>query len=197
MIELKESEISIVKKHLTGVEKAALAYSVTSNDDLAAGADILNRIKEGEKAMTTRKEEITRPLMDGLASARDLFRPFEAGFTAAKKIIKDKMQTWMDAEARRIAEEQRRIEARVLKGTMRSDTAAKKFEATGVAPTTAQGTTGKIITRTVTKFRIVNADIIPRPYLCPDMEAIKAAVIDRKQEVLGVEVYNERQIVSR
>lgn len=194
---ISSNELTTVKTHFTSVEAAANAYRITSNDDLAIGADLLSRVKEGEAALTARKEEITRPLMDGLASARDLFKPLENGYVSAKKTIKDKMLAWQEAEDSRVSLEKARLVARVNRGTMRADTAMNKIETIGSAPTSAQGAVGKISTRTILKVRITDEALLPREYLIPDLKLITDAVLRNKQVVPGVETYEEKSIVSR
>lgn len=183
-----EKELKEYKSQVSFVQKAADDLVVTSQKDLEKGAELLNAVIKVEKVITERKNAITKPLMASLASIRDLFKPLEAGPAEAKKTIKGKMLDYTVAEDERVEKEKARVEARVEKGTMRTDTAIKKLEDIGDAP--------KTNLRKVTKVRIVDETLIPREYLIPDMQKIQEAVLKQKLIVPGVEIYEEKSIVG-
>src|SRR6185295_4710236 len=116
-----------IQKKVSSVGKAASEYSITTADDLKVGADLLHSIKEVKKALTTRKEEITRPLMQSLASTRDLFKPYEQQYVEAESVVKEKMVTFQTEEEERIEAKKASITARVEKGTMKAETAMEKL----------------------------------------------------------------------
>lgn len=190
-------ELAEYRTQILGVQKSANDYEIKTQKDLDHGADILHTIKEIKNVLTTRKEEITRPLMQALASARDLFKPLELGYADAEKVMKAKMLAYQIEEDERIKKEQERIEKRVEKGTMRADTAAGKLESLGEAPTSAKGAVGKVQTRTLVKVRIVDETAIPREYLMPNMAAITEAVLRQNAQIPGVERYEEKVLASR
>jgi len=183
-----EKELKEYKSQVSFVQKAADDLVVASKEDLDKGAELLNAVIKVEKVITERKNAITKPLMASLASIRDLFKPLEAGPAEAKKTIKGKMLDYTIAEEERVEKEKSRVEARVEKGTMRTDTAIKKLEGIGDAP--------KTNLRKVTKVRIVDETLIPREYLVPDMQKIQDAVLKQKLSVPGVETYEEKSIVG-
>lgn len=190
-------ELTVYKTQLSGVTGAAESLVIASEADVATGADILHNLKQLETAVMNRKEEITRPLMSSLASTRELFRPFETAFDAAKKTIKKKILDYHVAEQNRIDEERARIAARVEKGTMRADTAIKKMEGVTDVKNSTSGAVGKVAMRTLTKVRITDESLIPRMYLVPDMGKITTAVLQGGVEIAGVEKYKERVLASR
>lgn len=192
----KEKELKEYKSQIDFVQKGASNLQITSVSDMQKGTDLLSSVKEVKKAITARKEEITRPLMTALASARDLFKPLETGYAEAEKTIKAKMLDFSVAEEERIAKEKSRVEARVEKGTMRTDTAIKKMEEIGDKKSSFAGNTGKVNIRTVQKVRIVDETLIPREYLVPDMTKITQAVLKDNQNVPGVEIYEDKIIAS-
>lgn len=185
-----------LKPQVLFVRRAAEDLVIASEEDMAKGADLLDAVKKVEAVIIGRKEQITRPLMVALASARDLFKPLEIGHTEAKKTIKQKMLDYSIAEEERINKEKARVEARVEKGTMRTDTAIKKLEGIGDASKSFSGSTGKTSIRTVTKVRIVDESLLPREYLVPDMQKIQEAVLKQKLSVPGVETFEEHFIVG-
>lgn len=190
-------ELTIYKTQLTSVTTAAEGLVIASEEDVAKGADILHNLKQIETAVMDRKEEITRPLMASLASTRELFKPFETAFDAAKKTIKKKILDYNVAEQNRIDEERARIAARVEKGTMRADTAVKKMESVTDVKTSTSGSVGKVAMRTLTKVRITDETLIPRMYLVPDMGKITTAILQGGVEIPGAEKYTEKVLASR
>lgn len=194
---IPQKDVSTLRSQSSLILAAANSLVVESEKDMDASADVLHQVKELEKTIIDRKEEITRPLMAGLASARELFKPFETVVADAKKIIKAKQLDFMRAEEERREKERERIAKQVDKGNMREDTAAKKLDVLGETKTSAQGTIGSVQTRSITKVRIIDDAAIPREYLVPDMSKITAAVIQEGKEIPGVEKYSEKIIVSR
>ena len=180
--------INEYKKQISFIQEQAQIMSITSQEDLDKAGEFLSVVMKVEKTLADRKAEITRPLMAGLASARELFKPLEIDHASAKKTIKDKMLEYTIAEQERIEKEKDRVVARVLKGTMREDTAVKKMGDIGYAPTTSL--------RTVTKLRIVDEDLVPREYMAPNLTKITEAVLKQKLTIAGVETYEEKSIVG-
>jgi len=192
----EDKEIALVKTQASKALTAATEMVIASPEDMTKATDVLSKIKSVGKMIKERKEAITKPLNEALASARGLFKPIEQNHEQAEKIIKDKMlayQRKMDeaAEAERL-----RLAKRVEKGTMKAETAVAKMENIQEAPTTVQGAVGQVSTRIVKKYRVTNEALLPREYLVPDMgkitEALKAGAT-----VPGAEVYEEKVIAAR
>ena len=187
-------EVKEYKKLVIFVQERANAITIIDEAGMKEGADLLDAIKKVETSITDRKEAITRPLMTALASARDLFKPLEVGHAEAKKTIKAKMLEYTVAESERIEKEKARIEARVEKGTMRTDTAVQKLEDL-YEITTFSGAKGTSTIRKQTRLRVYDESMIPREYLVPDLVKIGQAVLREGKEVPGVETYQEKSIV--
>lgn len=190
-------EVEVVKKEMLVVQKMANDFQINNDNDLAQSADILKKVSDGEKLLTARKEEITRPLMQSLSSIRDLFKPLELGFADAKKMLKSKVVAYQLEQEEKAEKEKARIAARVEKGTMRADTAAGKIEAIVEPKKSVSGNVGKISTRILVKVRIIDETSIPREYMVPDMAKITEAVLKQNIEIPGVEKYEEKSIAIR
>lgn len=184
---METKEIAEVKAHVLTVQQNANALMITSNEEFVAAEAFSKQILDAEKKVTARKELITRPLMDSLASVRDLFKPLEAAIADAKKVVKAKRLAWSVAEEARIASEKAKVIARVEKGTMRPDTALRKIEGAGEAP--------KSGIRVLRKVRAVDEALTPREYLVPNVPAITDALLHKNTPVAGWEVYEEKTIV--
>ncbi len=185
----QSKELTEYKGKVLEVQKAANALQIKNAKDLEVADELLTRISQGEKLITSRKEEITRPLMVGLKSIRDLFKSPEQGFADAKRTVKTKMLGYEAEESARIALETARTEARVAKGTMRADTAASKLEKIGTGPA--------MNTRTLEKVRVIDESLIPREWLTPDLTRITIAILKEGVEIPGVEKYEEKVMVTK
>jgi len=190
-------EVSEYKDQVSLVQSKANKLVIASDEDMANGSDILSELRLVEKFITERKKAITKPLMDGLASARDLFKPLEKNYADATKIVKDKMLKFALSEEDRIEKEKGKVEARVEKGTMKVETAVDKMDSIGEVKKSFAGEKSKISIREVTKIRITDESLIPREYLTPDVNKITEAVLKKGLEISGVKIYVEKSLVGR
>ena len=183
----QSKEIAEVKEHVLTLQQNAKDMVITNELEFTQAEQFSKLILSAEKTVTARKELITRPLMDSLASVRDLFKPLESAISDTKAIVKKKRLDWTNKEEARIALEKSRVEARVEKGTMRVDTAMKKVEAIGTAP--------KSGVRLLPRMRIVDESIIPREYMTPNLPVLTEAVVKQRLTIPGCEFYEEKIIV--
>ena len=186
---MEDTELTEVKQQVSQVQLQANSLSVNNQLEADEATALLKQVKEAEKFMLGKKEEITRPLMAALAKTRDLFKPIELNLADATKTIKSKILAWTIEEQDKKDKEQARIAARVEKGTMRADTAASKLENISKdAP--------KSNIRTLKKVRIVDETAIPREWLEPSMTRITQAVLKEGVIIPGVEIFDEKSIVA-
>jgi len=197
MNEIQTQDVKEYNSQVILVQTKADAIEIRTQEHMTNASDLLNDLKKIEKAVIERKKEITRPLMDALASARDLFKPLEVGYASAKTTINSKILNYTEAEEARVEKEIARVERRVGKGTMRVDTAVKKLEEAGEVKKSFDGASSKTSVRKITKIRITDEALIPREFMLPDLKALTQAVLKDKLQVPGVETYEEKSIVSQ
>lgn len=199
---MSELNLTPIKRQVTTAVNRANDLSIDSPESLAQATDILKAVKDAGKVVKSRKEEITKPLNDALKSARDLFRPIEADLATGERIIKDKMLDYTnEVEAKRAAEAAK-LEARVERGTMRTDTAMRKMDDLETVDSTVKGAKGSVNFREVRKVKIVDPKAIPLKYLMNEkvIDAIRAAVstdVLNGTKVEGVEIVTEKVVASR
>ncbi len=187
---LPTKEVEQTNKQVVSFQNQANDLQLKTPEDMETAASLLEHIKEAEKVIVGRKEEITRPFMQGLASVRDLFKPIELGLKNAKEVAKAKVVQYQNIEAQRIEDAKAKILARAEKGTLRTDTAVQKLAEVGEVVTRS----GKMKTQMRTKVRIIDETLIPREFLVPDMQKITAAVLHTDIVIPGIEKYKERVI---
>lgn len=186
---LPTKEVEQTNKQMMKLQTEANNLAIETPKDVETAAGLLETIKNAEKTVTGRKEEITRPLMRSLASVRDLFKPIEITLDNAKKVIKAKMLAYQTAEDDRIEKEKARVLARQEKGTIKTETAVKKLEEIGESKTAMR-------TRTLTKVKVVDETLVPREWLVVDMPRVTEAVLKHGLTIPGVELYKEKIIAS-
>ena len=180
-----------VKSEVSVIQQQANALTIKNPDEADAAAILLKKIKDASKILATRREEITRPIMQSFASVRALFKVPESDLADAEKIVKSKLLAYDIEETERKEIAKAKILARTEKGTLRIDTAIKKMEELGEVPK-IKG----ITSRTINKVRITDETMIPREYMVPDMTKITEAVLRQGVEIPGVEKYSEKIIAA-
>ena len=194
--EKESKEVAVVQQQSSKALEAANAITITTDEELATATDHLSKMKTVAKMIKDRKEAITRPLMEALNSARDLFKPIESNLADAERIVKNKMLAYQNEQQRIADEATAKLATRVEKGTMKPQTALKKMAEVGAPTTTMQGKVGSIRTSIVKRYRVIDASLLPREFLVPDMGKITEA-LKSGQAVSGAEVYEEKVISAR
>lgn len=191
-----DKELQIVKSNTTKAANAAEALTVESKEDMEKATELLSKINLAGDMIKKRKEEITKPLNAALKSARDLFRPIEEAQETAKRTVSQKMisyQTKIEDERRA---EEAKIAARVEKGTMKIETAAKKVEALAPVENKVEAKSGTVSFKEVRVPRVVDETKIPREYLVIDMVKVRRDAL-AGIEIPGVVVEVEKQLANK
>lgn len=191
-----------VKRQVTTISNQAGDLLIDSKESLAQATDILSKIKTASKDVKNRKEEITKPLNEALKSARSLFKPLEDDLSTAERCIKDKMLDYANEVEAKAAAEAAKLEKRVEKGTMRTDTAMRKMDEIETVDSQVKGENGSVQFRTVRNIRVVDPQKIPLKYLMNEkvLAAISAAVrtdVLNGTKVDGVEIVEEKQVAAK
>lgn len=177
----EKKEIVEVEKQVNPLQIAVQEMTIKTTDDYEIAVTLGGQIKTAQKFVTGKKEAITKPMNDALKNVRDMFRPFENVLDTAESMLKSKMLDFKREEDRKKAQ----IEARVEKGTMKTETAVAKVQE--MTQKTVRTETGAKATETFRiEYVITDATQIPREFLVPDMQAIKQAFKEGKA-VAGVE----------
>lgn len=191
LVSPKEMESN--QAQLTKASNYATSLKVVDMDTYNAAMEEGKKIKEALETVTSRREEITKPMNDALKSVRTLFKPIETGLEDALKTIKSKMVAWHQEASRKEAEEKAKIAAKAEAGKIKEETAIRKIgEVEHVEKTNATEKASSTM-RTVKKWRVVNKTQIPYEFLEPDMVKIKAS-FRAGTPVPGVEEYEEQEL---
>ena len=138
-----------------------------------------------------------------LAQARDFLRGRIGQYEDDQEQARLQKERELQQKAQKREEQIALEEAAVLEAEGHSEEAQKMIEEPIEAPVVVVKKTvpkvDGISTKHVWKFRIVDADVIPKDYLMPDEKAIGAIVRARKGKVdiPGVKVYKEAVVSTR
>lgn len=144
-------------------------FVVETQPQIEIASKLLVDLHDQQKRITSRKEEITKPLNAALKSVRDLFAPAENAYKDAVSILKQKIGAAQLAIRTANEEAMRATQAALAAGDVR--TAALTSGA--ITPTDASK---GVAYREEWVFRIVNASLLPRDFLMPDEKRIKEHV---------------------
>lgn len=199
---MQDVNLTPTKRQVTTVSNQAGDLLIDSQESLSTATDILSKIKTSAKEIEKRKKEITDPLNASLKSARALFKPLEDDLATAERTIKGKMMDYSNEVEAAAAKEAAKLEARVEKGTMRTDTAMRKMDDIETIGSSIQGAKGSMQFRIVRNVKIVDPTKIPLKYLMNEkvMDALKTAVrtdVLNGTKVEGVEIVEEKQIAAK
>ncbi len=204
-------------------------YIVDSPEKYRTGADDVRAIKAKAKILEETKMSLTRPIEEGKKKIIALFKKPLDFLKQAEASVKKAMVLWdTEQEKKRLAEERRlaeiqrqeaeRLRQQAAKEAARAESLktekaksnakaqAEKLQAeavavTAIAPVVESNAVevSGISKRKNWKFRIINANDIPREYLIPDEKYIGQIVraSKGKKEIPGIEIYPEDIITSR
>ena len=194
---LNEKAIVPIKQRVTKMVGAVNSLKISDPKSLDGAITILSGIKSVAKEITARKKEITDPLNLSLRSARALFAPLEDAYKKAETNVKGKMVVYnREIEDARLEAEAKEA-AKVERGSIKIETAAKHLEKTPEAKTHVNSNGGGSMTiKKVKTFKVVDITKIPYEYLKADEVAIRVAM--RKDiELPGVEYSLEDSVSAR
>lgn len=199
---MQEVNLTPAKRQVTTVSNQAGDLLIDSPESLSTATDILSKIKTSAKEIEKRKKEITDPLNASLKSARALFKPLEDDLATAERTIKTKMLDYSNEVEEAAAKAAAKLEDRVERGTMRTDTAMRKMDDIETIGSSVQGAKGSVQFRIVRNVKIVDPTKIPLKYLMNEkvMDALKTAVrtdVLNGTKVEGVEIVEEKQIAAK
>lgn len=191
----ENKELTVLKGQVSKLENKASTVTIESKEDYAQAVDLVAKLKAFNSELTQKKESITKPLNQALNNARDLFRPIEAQFNEAEGILKGKLLAYHKEAAEKTRAEEAKIAKRLEDGNIKLETAEKKMDAVERVEETTRGKVGEVQIRTIKKVRIVDAALLPREYLVPDMVAIRRDAL-KGVTIQGAEVYEEETVAA-
>ena len=187
-------ELTVPKQQASRALREANALSIKNAEELNGGVSLLGKIKTVQKLIAGKKQAIIKPINEGLRQIRSLFAPIEENSSEAESVVKQKMLVYQKAVDDKAREEEKRIAARVDRGTMKVGTAMKKFNNIDKVDSTVQTDKSAVQFRTHIEVTIEDESKLPREYLVPNVTLINKDAKAGKQ-IPGVKV-EKKKIVA-
>ncbi len=165
------------------INKLSHLASIDTEEQYQLAATKLSELKDIGKLAEVEKEKFTGPLNQLLRVTRSHFKPFFDQLESLEGQVKGCMIAFLNKQD----EAKKKLEARFEEGKIaKTSTLLRKTEELTVG-------SGDATVRKVKVVKVVDASLIPRKYLVPDLAAIKAALIDG-ETVKGCELVLENNI---
>lgn len=171
--------MEVIKNNSNKALASAQALTVTTEEEKDAAAELLTNIKRAMDMLKKMKESVTKPLNEALKNARAMFEAPEDGLENALAVVKQKLLAYQVKIEDERKKKEAALAARVEKGTMKLETAARKIEymPTIQRQVAAADGTAKVIFRDEKKVVITDENLIPREYLMLDMVKIRKVAL--------------------
>ena len=164
-----ESEIVVARE----LSDLILSVEIADQPDLDFAETQLRAIATEKRRIDEDRKKITGPLHQAWKAANDHFRPLIEAYDAPEKFLR------------------KAISAYLLK--IEKERVSSMYSLAPVARPAELSS--KTSSRTVTKFRVVDASLVPREYCSPDLKKISAA--PDIAGIPGVETYEEIALTVR
>ncbi len=160
---------------------------ITSMEGAKQAQDLLNNVGKIKKELKEKKESVTKPLNTALKNFRELFRKAEEKVEEIDGAIRSAIVSFQIKIEKETEEKKRELAQKISEGKIEGEKALQKLEK-------IEEKTQLVSTRKIQEIVIVDANLIPREYLLPDMVAIRRALLSG-MPVSGVEL-REKIIAS-
>lgn len=192
-------EIEDTRQEVNSLVSHARKLEVRDGETYIEAGHILHNVVRMKNRIKTVRDAFTKPARDIISQAKELFDPMVVDAETMERNIKQSMLEWqtkLETENQRITD---RLERRVLRGSLKLETAVKKASLL-MQPDMAEA---GVIQSSVKKVRITNPALIPQQYWVIDEAAIRRDALGNKARgiepiaVPGTEVYEEQVLAVR
>lgn len=188
---LEEAALSIADY----VSDDAKAHVLTTKEDYAEAADIINQLKSVDKALETMEKAATSGALKTVAWIRDRFRPHRQQVKEGRQIWDDKLKAYLAV----VDAQQDKIRATLQLAVLAGNTKVVQAQIAKLddAPA-AEG----IQLRKIWRWKVINRDIVPTQFTSVDKDLVDAEMKkqlahgDSKPYVAGIEFYQDTSIAA-
>ncbi|KKN75943.1 hypothetical protein LCGC14_0375000 [marine sediment metagenome] len=170
------------------------AFEIIDSDSMTFAADVLAETKGNHKRLDDKRKEITQPINAALKATNALFKPALDFYKRCEAGIKVKM---LQANQRAQVAAQEALTAAGA-AAAEGDTEALTQEIAAHDDAVNLPAADGIQYRTTWKFNIIDATLIPREFLTPDLKLIEGHVRHKKDAtaIPGIEAYEDQTVAS-
>lgn len=211
-----DPRVKPVAKQVESLASSVETFECKDAATYESGAEVLKTIKGLHRQVEDQRKTITKPLDEAKRQVMDLFRPLTNTLTQAERTIKQRLVAWSNEQERIRREEQRKADEKARKERERLEKQAEEARKKGreeraqtlqdravstvaAPPPPAAPKVSGVQTRTVWRFRVVDASKVPDKYKVVDEKKVGGVVRSLKgdTEIPGVEVWEESTMAAR
>lgn len=191
-----------MEKLAPSLVERAKGFLLASDQDYGTASEVISYLHKKSVETDNLRKWFVKPLQDHISQINTRFKKISLPIDEAISIMKGKMISFRQEQERKRREEEEKA-ARIRWENEQKLLKAKKPERVKiqevpqvVTPPPPAAVLGSA-TRKTWVFTIEDEDKIPRDYLIPDQNAIRAAVRNGIREIPGVRIYEQESIVIR
>lgn len=196
--EVTTKALATVKRETNALSTAVGELHVESAVDVATATDFLQNIKRVTDYIKAEQDKVVKRLNELIKIERGRWKPSLDLLNAADKKVRAQILSYRTTEQAKAKKAEEKILARVAKGSMKETTAMAKLESvqTSTLGKSVKTEAATASFKTIQKMRITDEKLLPREYLTPNEQAIKAALKAGKS-MPGAELYEEETLAIR
>lgn len=191
-----QQKIELIKQEVDEFLYDYQDVKITTANEYTGAGDLLKQLQLKVKKVEEKRKEYTKPLDDLKKKIMDDFRQITDPLEQFITDVKVKMTDWYRLEQKRKDEEQKKIEADAL-AQAKVDNKSEVVVPVVNDIKTQRGDVATTTVKKVWKWELIDAQKIPRDYLCPDPVKIGEAIRSGVREIEGVRIYQDEQISIR
>jgi hypothetical protein len=176
---VSEANIVQIRKDATKLSTHVQELTVESAEDVAQAAEVLANIAKATKHIEAQQKQVTSRLDELKKIEKARWKPALDLLNAADQKLRGQVIQYRRIEQANAKKEEERILKQLTTGRIKKETTAMaKLDAvqSSVMGKTVASDSGSVGFRTLQKLSIVDENKIPREYLVPDEQKIKAAL---------------------
>lgn len=190
-MEIKQEEIKKIEDEISPLIATAESCVVDSVEAVDNASLFLKEIKDKEKRIEEKRQEITKPLNESLRAVNDLFKKLVAPLVKARATVTEKILSWRREEQKRIDEENARL------AKLQEEQRKKGIEVT--EPVKVEKVENKIGNVQAVKrwtFEITDFAKVPDRYKIINTTEINQAIKEGKrgEDIPGVRIFQDEKI---
>lgn len=151
--------------------RKAVDLDIKTKEDYELAGKLISQLKDMAKQAKAEERKITDPLNEALTATRKHFKPFFTAVESTEAEIKERMLAFLSKQEEKANKLGKQLEDGKIK---KLSTYASKVNDLHVSNEHAS-------VRNVKVVEIVKESTIPREYLVPDLNKIKAALVEGKK----------------
>lgn len=186
---LETKEIALVKQQANKVIKEVEELKITSAPTLEKAKVMLSSITDNQKILKGIREEMTKPINEGLSKIRAFFSPVEDNLGIANKELKWKMSVYNEKIKIEVEQKKKQIAEKVENGDTSFKKASKQMER-------AEKKVEAMPTRKHRDIEIIDESKIPDKYWELNIVTLRRDALSGI-EISGIKVVEREIIVSR